>query len=64
MSIFATVHHHRELPDTPYNLWLRDELADVLDLPRDGTRVEIVGGEIIVSPGPDCYGSDVAEHRP
>lgn len=49
----ATVHHHRELPDTPYNLWMRDELADVLDLPHDGTRVEIVGGEINVSPGPD-----------
>ena len=53
VSILATVHHHRELPDTPYNLWLRDELADVLDLPHDGTRVEIIGGEIVVSPGPD-----------
>ncbi|MEU9840348.1 Uma2 family endonuclease [Actinomadura sp. NPDC048032] len=53
VSVLATVHHHRELPDTPYNLWMRDELADVLDLPHDGTRVEIVGGEIIVSPGPD-----------
>ncbi|TDD38507.1 Uma2 family endonuclease [Actinomadura sp. KC06] len=55
MSTLATVHHRRELPDTPYNLWMRDELADVLDLPHDGTRVEIIGGEIIVSPGPD-YG--------
>ncbi|WP_433477990.1 Uma2 family endonuclease [Spirillospora sp. CA-142024] len=53
MSILATSHHHHELPDTPYNLWMRDELADVLDLPHDGTRVEIIGGEIIVSPGPD-----------
>ncbi|WP_165966752.1 Uma2 family endonuclease [Actinomadura sp. 7K507] len=53
MSILATVHHHRELPDTPYNLWLQDELADVLDLPHDGTRVELIGGEIVVSPGPD-----------
>lgn len=53
VSILATVHHHRELPDTPYNLWMRDELADVLDLPHDGTRVEIIGGEIVVSPGPD-----------
>ena len=53
VSVIATVHHHRELPDTPYNLWMRDELADVLDLPHDGTRVEIIGGEIVVSPGPD-----------
>ncbi|WP_141577423.1 Uma2 family endonuclease [Actinomadura sp. WMMA1423] len=53
VNILAPVHYHRELPDTPYNLWMRDELADVLDLPHDGTRVEIVGGEITVSPGPD-----------
>ncbi|MFI0409712.1 Uma2 family endonuclease [Actinomadura sp. 3N508] len=53
MNTLAVVHHHRELPDTPYNLWMQDELADVLDLPHDGTRVEIIGGEIIVSPGPD-----------
>ncbi|QKG26164.1 Uma2 family endonuclease [Actinomadura verrucosospora] len=53
MSTLATVHHHRELPDTPHNLWMRDELADLLDLPHDGTRVEIIGGEIVVSPGPD-----------
>lgn len=53
VSILATSHHHHELPDTPYNLWMRDELADFLDLPHDGTRVEIIGGEIIVSPGPD-----------
>lgn len=53
VSIIATVHHHRELPDTPYNLWMRDELADIIDLPHDGTRVEIIGGEIVVSPGPD-----------
>ncbi|WP_165975438.1 Uma2 family endonuclease [Actinomadura rubrisoli] len=53
MSIVATSHHHHELPDTPYNLWTRDELADLIDLPHDGTRVEIIGGEIVVSPGPD-----------
>ncbi|WP_344893654.1 Uma2 family endonuclease [Actinomadura meridiana] len=55
MSTLAIAHHHHELPDTPFNLWMRDELTDVLDLPHDGTRVEIIGGEIIVSPGPD-YG--------
>ncbi|MDL4818152.1 Uma2 family endonuclease [Actinomadura opuntiae] len=58
MSTLATVHHHREFPDTPYNLWMRDELVDLLDLPHDGTRVEIIGGEIVVSPGPD-YGHNV-----
>jgi Uma2 family endonuclease len=40
------------LPDTAYNLWVRDELADYLHLPNDGTRVEVIGGEIVVSPGP------------
>ncbi|WP_176611783.1 Uma2 family endonuclease [Actinomadura sp. WMMB 499] len=49
----ATVHARHELPDTPYNLWMRDELADLISLPHDGSRVEIIGGEIIVSPGPD-----------
>ncbi|QXJ24983.1 Uma2 family endonuclease [Actinomadura graeca] len=53
MSIVATSHHYRELPDTPYNLWMRDELADLLELPHDGTRAEIIDGEIVVSPGPD-----------
>ncbi|MBF6172999.1 Uma2 family endonuclease [Nocardia blacklockiae] len=53
MSVMAVVHRHRELPGDPYDLWVRDELADVLDLPHDGTRVEIIGGEIVVAPGPD-----------
>ncbi|MEV4256628.1 Uma2 family endonuclease [Spirillospora sp. NPDC049652] len=44
---------HRPLPADPFDLWLRDELGVVLGLPHDGTRVEIVGGEIVVSPGPD-----------
>ncbi|WP_198036897.1 Uma2 family endonuclease [Nocardia sp. BMG51109] len=49
----AVVHRHSELPGDPYDLWVRDELADILDLPHDGTRVEIIGGEIVVAPGPD-----------
>ncbi|MBB5914277.1 Uma2 family endonuclease [Nocardia transvalensis] len=53
MSVMAVVHRHRELPADPYELWMRDELADILDLPHDGTRVEIIGGEIVVAPGPD-----------
>lgn len=48
----SAVAHYYTLPDTPYNLWLRDELAEQLRLPNDGTRVEVVGGEMVVSPGP------------
>jgi Uma2 family endonuclease len=44
--------HKALLPDTPYGLWERGELHDLLLLPHDGTRVEIIGGEIVVSPGP------------
>jgi hypothetical protein len=33
-------------------MWVRDELAGYLHLPKDGTRVEVIGGEIVVSPGP------------
>ncbi|MDH6113351.1 Uma2 family endonuclease [Kitasatospora sp. MAP12-15] len=40
------------LPDSPYAMWARGELADYLRLPDDGTRVEVVGGEFVVSPAP------------
>ncbi|MGI8328766.1 Uma2 family endonuclease [Actinomadura scrupuli] len=40
------------MPDTPYAMWVRGELAEYLHLPKDGTRVEVVGAEIVVSPGP------------
>ncbi|MEU8139744.1 Uma2 family endonuclease [Streptodolium elevatio] len=43
---------HMPLPAKAHDMWVRDELADYLHLPNDGTRVEIVGGEIVVSPGP------------
>jgi hypothetical protein len=33
-------------------MWVRGELADHLRRPNDGTRVEVVGGEIVGSPGP------------
>ncbi|WP_395110329.1 Uma2 family endonuclease [Actinomadura sp. SCN-SB] len=42
--------HSAVLPDTPYALWESGELHDLLLLPHDGTRVEIIGGEIVVSP--------------
>lgn len=50
MSVDAIAHY--VLPDSPYTMWVRDELAGYLHLPKDGTRVEVVGGEIVVSPGP------------
>ncbi|GAB7180414.1 Uma2 family endonuclease [Kitasatospora sp. Ki12] len=40
------------LPDSPYAMWVRGELDEYLRLPDDGTRVEVVGGEIVVSPSP------------
>ncbi|XRQ04211.1 Uma2 family endonuclease [Actinomadura welshii] len=40
-----------ELPDTPYNLWVRGELDDHVDAP-EGSRIEIIGGEVVVSPPP------------
>ncbi|MCO5968569.1 Uma2 family endonuclease [Actinoallomurus soli] len=48
----SAVAHYYTLPDTPYDLWVHGELADFLHLPDDGTRVEVIGGEIVVSPGP------------
>ena len=48
----VTAHFYYALPDTPYAMWIRGELAEHLHLPKDGTRVEVVGSEIIVSPGP------------
>jgi Uma2 family endonuclease len=50
MSVAAVAHFM--LPDSPYAMWVRGELADYLHLPKDGTRVEVIGGEIVVSPGP------------
>ncbi|MFI9271698.1 Uma2 family endonuclease [Kitasatospora sp. NPDC052896] len=40
------------MPDSPYALWVRGELAEFLRIPDDGTRVEVVGGEFVVSPAP------------
>lgn len=50
MSVAAIAHFM--LPESPYEMWVRDDLADYLHLPKDGTRVEVIGGEIVVSPGP------------
>ena len=39
-----------ELPDTPYALWARGELDRFLHIPDDGTQVEVIGREIVLSP--------------
>jgi len=51
MSVDAIAHHM--LPASPYDLWVRGDLADCLHIPDDGTRVEVVWGEIVLSPAPD-----------
>lgn len=56
----AVVKYHT-LSDTPYALWIRGELADELHLPKDGSRVEVVGGEIVVSPSPSIPHNLVAK---
>jgi Uma2 family endonuclease len=50
-NVTAVARFHT-LPDMPYAMWVRDELAAHLHLPNDGTRLEVIGGEIVVSPGP------------
>lgn len=50
-NVSAIVHYHA-LPDVPYTMWVRDELAAHLHLPNDGTRLEVIGGEVFVSPSP------------
>ncbi|QKW38965.1 Uma2 family endonuclease [Actinomadura sp. NAK00032] len=50
MAVAAIVHY--TLSDIPYALWVRGELADEINLPKDGSRVEVIRGEIVVSPAP------------
>ncbi|MFE9422037.1 Uma2 family endonuclease [Kitasatospora sp. NPDC006697] len=50
MSVAAIA--HLMLPDSPYELWLRGELDDHVGATPE-MRVEVVGGEIVVSPPPD-----------
>ncbi|RVX47170.1 putative restriction endonuclease [Nonomuraea polychroma] len=40
------------LPDSPYQMWVAGELHDYLHIPHDGTRIEIIDGELVVSPAP------------
>ncbi|MER7671058.1 Uma2 family endonuclease [Kitasatospora sp. NPDC096128] len=50
MAVEAT--GHWTLPDSPYAMWVRGELDEYLRIPDDGTRVEVIGGEFVVSPAP------------
>jgi Uma2 family endonuclease len=52
VSIVEVPAHKVMLPGTPHGLFVRGELHDFLHLPCDGTRVEIIGGEVVVSPAP------------
>jgi Uma2 family endonuclease len=41
------------LPEPAYDLWVKGELLEAMHIRDDGrARVEIIGGEIVVSPGP------------
>ena len=49
----VTVHRRVDLSAPPYELWVEGTLLDELGIRDDGrVRVEIIGGEIVVSPGP------------
>ena len=48
----AYLHRYYELPEPAHDLWASGRLHEVLGIPDDQrTRVEIIGGEIVVSPG-------------
>jgi Uma2 family endonuclease len=44
-----------DLPKSPYQMWFDEELQDYLHIPDDGTRIEIIDGEIVVSPAPQLH---------
>jgi Uma2 family endonuclease len=52
VSVTTEARFSVELPGMPYDLWVRGELDDHLHLPDRYFTVEIIGGEIIVSPAP------------
>lgn len=53
MGVPAIAHYSLTLPERAYDLWVEGRLLEELGIPDDKrTRVEIIGGEIFVSPGP------------
>ncbi|MFE1592706.1 Uma2 family endonuclease [Nocardia sp. NPDC058705] len=47
----AEVRGPMKMPDSAFAMWERGELDEYLHVP-DGSRVEIIGGEVVVSPCP------------
>ncbi|WP_220133775.1 Uma2 family endonuclease [Nonomuraea soli] len=56
----AQMHGPVLLPDSPYRMWLEGTLDDYLHVP-DGSRVEIIDGEIVVSVAPGVPHAYIAE---
>jgi Putative restriction endonuclease len=53
----AILRRHFELSEPAYELWKNGRLHDELGIPDDRrTRIEIIGGEIVVSPGSHTLG--------
>ncbi|MBS2966063.1 Uma2 family endonuclease [Actinocrinis puniceicyclus] len=53
VGVPAMLHQHLLLSEPAHDLWVEGRLMEELSIPDDKrTRVEIIGGEIVVSPGP------------
>lgn len=53
MGVPVKMHSYFELTEPAYDLWVEGRLLEELGIPDDRrTRVEIIGGEIVVSPVP------------
>src|SRR5713226_3558224 len=53
VGVPVMLHQHLELAEPAYDLWVDGRLLEELGIPDDRrTRVEIIGGEIVVSPAP------------
>lgn len=52
MTAAVITAHNVVLPKSAYQMWHDGELHDYLHIPHDGSRVEVIDGEIVVSPAP------------